>query len=57
MQTSPVARHQFDILYIEDNPANLRLVERILGSAWTFACSAPAPRDSVWNWRGRTARR
>lgn len=26
----PVALHQFDILYIEDNPANMRLVERIL---------------------------
>ncbi len=27
----PVALRQFDILYIEDNPANLRLVECILG--------------------------
>ena len=27
----PVALHRFDILYIEDNPANLRLVECILG--------------------------
>ena len=57
--TSPdvVSQTPIDVLCIEDNPANLRLIEGISRATATSACSVRWRPASGSSWRARTSRR